>query len=1191
MPFRNSRWKTMINKLHCYWLANQNTGFFPANQTRSSSWRTKETLSSPVTASSSRHCATWCGSLLLMLNVLLASPSPGADGSLRPVSTSPPANRRVIGFRMPVKAEQRPTLGRKPATDRLRVELSIASRDRAALARFVQHLYDPKNAEHRRYLSPEEFTDRFGPHPDDYQAVIDFARSNRLEIVGRHSSRMVLEVEGSVADLEQAFQVHLQVYQDSAGQRRFFAPDAVPSVSTDWPILEVTGLSEVGPRRPKPSPAKRLKKPVAAFGSAPGGNLMGQDFRNAYAPGVALTGAGQFVGLVEFDSYLTSDVVAYEQLAGLPNVPLLNVPINGFVARGVGSVEVALDIEMAMSMAPGLAGIVVFEAPDSASILSLLDRLSTSNQISQFSCSWGLGSSPGIDAALLKMAAQGQTFFYASGDSDAYVNPQSIWMESPFGTSVGGTTLVTDGPAGRYASERVWNTGNTGSSGGVSDLYPIPDWQQGMDVTTNGGSSKWLNRPDVAMTADGIWAIYEGGQAGSLAGTSCAAPLWAGFMALVNQQSVASGIPPLGFLNPALYALALTTNYVACFHDVVLGDNTSPANPDHYRAGPGYDLCTGLGTPTGSNLITALCAIAAAPAILSQPTNTVVLRDGTGSLQTEVRGVPTLNYQWTLNGTNLPGATASRYTFNHARSADAGDYRLIAVNDFGSVTSSIATVAIVDPPALLTQPLSQAALAGASVSFGVTASGTGPLAYQWQHDGDNLPNNLILRVAGTGTAGFAGDGGSALNASFNAPLAVALDGKGTFYIADTANNRLRRIGADGLVHTVAGGGTAASFEGLAATNASLGALAAIVADARGNLYLADQSHGRVCKVDTNGIITTIAGNGGRGFSGDGAAATNATLNLPVGLAFDANGNLLIVDKLNNRIRKVDARGLITTVAGNGSFGYSGDGGPAIAASLKEPSSVAIDAAGNLYIADTFNFCLRKVSPTGTITTIAGTGVFGYAGDSGPATSAGLTSPRGLALDNAGNLYFADFNAQRIRKIDAQGIITTIAGTGQSSYSGEGSVGAGAALNQPNGLALDNHGNLYLADTGNHRIRKLLLYAGYPTLAINGVDGTNAGNYTVVISSPYGRVTSRAAKLLVATSANQPPITLNSPAWKTGLNQFAFNLNGAIGQTIIVDASTNLLDWTPLSTNVINALPFQVIDPAWTNHPQRYYRTR
>jgi trimeric autotransporter adhesin len=294
---------------------------------------------------------------------------------------------------------------------------------------------------------------------------------------------------------------------------------------------------------------------------------------------------------------------------------------------------------------------------------------------------------------------------------------------------------------------------------------------------------------------------------------------------------------------------------------------------------------------------------------------------------------------------------------------------------------------------------------------------------------------------------------------------------GNVYISDSTNHRVRKVDVFGTISTVAGNGIAAhSADGGAATMASLNSLNGVAVDAAGNLYIAD--YGRIRKVDGSGTISTVAGNGSLGYSGDGGPATAASLSLPSGLAFDAAGNLYIADRTNNRIRKVDTSGTISTVAGNGIAGFSGDGGAATAASLWNPWDVFVDAAGNLYIADGNNQRIRKVDTAGMISTVAGTGGAIYSGDGGPATAAGLSNPHSVIVDGAGNLYIVDRSNYRIRKVDGSGIITTVVGSGTQSFSGDGGAATAAGLNNPFGAALDSDGNLYITDGGHNRVRKV-----------------------------------------------------------------------------------------------------------------------
>jgi len=328
--------------------------------------------------------------------------------------------------------------------------------------------------------------------------------------------------------------------------------------------------------------------------------------------------------LLEFDGYYPNDVAQYLTQASLPSVPLQNVYIDGFDGTpGFGNGEVTLDIDMAIAMAPGLAQVIVYMAPNPSPWVDLLSRMANDNLAKQLSCSWGGGPpDPASEQIFLQMAAQGQSFYDAVGDSDAFTGPIPFPGESPNITQVGGTTLSTSRPLGPWVSERVWNWGGgIGTCGGISTTYSIPVWQQGVNMSTNQGSTTMRNLPDVALTADNIFIIADNGiSEPGTGGTSAAAPLWAGFTALVNQQAAAAGQPPMAFLTPPLYTIGKGPNFAGSFHDITTGDNTWAGSPDRFFAVPGYDLCTGWGTPMGTNLINALVSPAARRLSLWCPT-------------------------------------------------------------------------------------------------------------------------------------------------------------------------------------------------------------------------------------------------------------------------------------------------------------------------------------------------------------------------------------------------------------------------------------------------------------------------------------------------------------------------------------------------------------------------------------------
>ena len=369
-------------------------------------------------------------------------------------------------------------VGRLPATNRLNLAIGLPLRNTNALSKLLQDMYDPASSQFRRYLTPEQFTERFGPTKEDYGAVVQFAKSHGLEITATHSNRVLLDVAGQVADIEKAFQVTLHTYQHPTEARQFFAPDVEPLVEAGLAVLDISGLNNYSIPRPASHRTSVTSAAHSCSGSGPSGNYMGKDFRNAYAPGVTLTGTGQMVGLVEFEGFYAADITAYERMAGLPNVPIQVVLLDGFdgtPVTGDGDVfEVELDIYMVISMAPGLSKVVVFEAgPNRGYHLNdILNAMAANPQIKQFCCCWnGFPQSATSDQIFQQMLAQGQSFFMAAGDADSLFNNvyNELWGSTPDGgywpsddpyvTSVGGTSLTMNGSGASYASETVWNEG------------------------------------------------------------------------------------------------------------------------------------------------------------------------------------------------------------------------------------------------------------------------------------------------------------------------------------------------------------------------------------------------------------------------------------------------------------------------------------------------------------------------------------------------------------------------------------------------------------------------------------------------------------------------------------------------------------------------------------------------------------
>ena len=536
------------------------------------------------------------------------------------------AGTQVLRGHVPAAVARQHPVGRFPNTNRLNLAIGLPLRNQEALTNLLRQIYNPASTNYHHYLTPEQFTKMFGPTEKDYQAVMAFAKANGLKITGTHPNRMLVDVNGTAGNIERALHVTMRTYQHPHEARVFYAPDVEPTLNLTVPVLNISGLNNYSLPRPRFAATPLANVPPYATpnaGSGPDGAYKGYDFRAAYAPGVTLDGSGQIVGLLQFDGYNAGDIADYESQAGLPSVTLSNVLIDGASGGPSGSggeVEVSLDIEMAISMAPGLSQVMVYMAPNPSPWEDLLNRMANDNVAKQLSCSWydpGISANPVTDQIFQQMAAQGQSFFNASGDYDAYTGLIDFPGDNPYLTQVGGTTLSTTGPGGAWASETVWNRHNgIGSGGGISTQYLIPGWQTNINMTTNQGSVTMRNTPDVALTAENVY-VRANGMDYNVGGTSCAAPLWAGFAALANQQAATIGKPAIGFINPAVDAIGTGLNYTLAFHDTTTGDNTSSSSPTKFHAVPGYDLCTGWGTPNGLNLINML----APPVILALPSS------------------------------------------------------------------------------------------------------------------------------------------------------------------------------------------------------------------------------------------------------------------------------------------------------------------------------------------------------------------------------------------------------------------------------------------------------------------------------------------------------------------------------------------------------------------------------------------
>jgi uncharacterized protein YjdB len=452
-----------------------------------------------------------------------------------------------------------------------------------------------------------------------------------------------------------------------------------------------------------------------------------------------------------------------------------------------------------------------------------------------------------------------------------------------------------------------------------------------------------------------------------------------------------------------------------------------------------------------------------------------------------VTATPTTNTTYTVTGTNSLSCTAtasvtvtvnSYPTISSSSSVAVCSGTSTTLTATGGTTyswspttglSATTGASVTATPTTTTTYTVTGTTSGCSATASVTVTvNTQPAAIS----GLITPGGIITTLAGNGSGTSTGDGGAATSSTLNGPTGIAFDASGNIYVAEYGH-RVRKISSSGTITTFAGTGTMGfSGDGSAATAATLKNSTYLSIDASGNLYISDEGNYRIRKVSTSGIITTFAGNGATSYGGEGLAATATGLNSPEGTTFDASGNMYLAGNGDNRVFKITPAGIKTTVAGNGTGGAGADGGAATATNVFNPLGVAVDASGNLYIADYNNNRIRKVSTSGIITTVVGTGTAGFSGDGGAATAAKLNNPSDVAIDGSGNMYIADYTNQRIRKVSTSGIISTIAGTGTASYSGDGVAATAAILNAPIGVKTDVSGNIYIADRGNHRLRKI-----------------------------------------------------------------------------------------------------------------------
>jgi subtilase family serine protease len=619
------------------------------------------------------------------------------------------------------------SVGQLPSKQVMTLDVVLPLRDPAGLESFLKQLYDPSSPSYRHFLTVPEFTQRFGPTEQDYDSVVRFAEAHGFTVVGGTRDGMDVQIKGPVSAVESAFHVAMRTYQHPTESRIFYAPDREPTTDLPFALWHVSGLDNYS--IPHPMYVKRSDYANAhginaedvvshaTTGSGPSASFLGSDMRAAYYGGTALTGAGQNLGLFEFLGTDLTDLTTYFKNVGQTNnVPITLLSTDGTSTSCVDSraggdcddTEQTLDMTQAIGMAPGLSSLVMYIGSTDTAIISAMTTHSPLP--TTIGCSWGwTPADPStLNPYFQKMAAQGQNFFAASGDSSTWSASNEAWpADNAFIVSVGGTDLVTASAGGAWKSESAW----TDSGGGISpDAIPIPSWQQlsGVINSTNKGSTTLRNGPDVSANANFTFYVCADQTtctANEFGGTSFATPMWAGYVALVNQQLASNGDPTIGFINPTIYAQNITSSYATDFHDITSGTSGT------FSAEVGYDLVTGWGSPNGVGLINALAggsSTSPAFAISASPASVSVLQanSGTSTITTTVSGgfssaialtatgQPT-GVTATLSPTSIaaPGAGSSTLTLAVASTTVAGTYTITVTGTGGGITHT-ATVAL-----------------------------------------------------------------------------------------------------------------------------------------------------------------------------------------------------------------------------------------------------------------------------------------------------------------------------------------------------------------------------------------------------------------------------------------------------------------------------------------------------------------
>jgi kumamolisin len=680
---------------------------------------------------------------------------------------------------------QAPSVGQLPATQTLHFDIVLPLRDRTGLQAFNREVNDPTSPSYHQFLTPQEFTARFGPSQDDWDALVAFAKASGFEIINGTREERDLRLTGTVANIEKAFHVTMGVYQDPTEDRTFFAVDREPTVDLPFQLWHITGLdndSKPHPMYVKKSdyakahgidPSKVVKH--ATTGSGPSASFLGSDMRAAYYEGTALTGSGQNIALFEFAGTDLADLTTYYKNVGQtePYTPTL-ISTGGYGTSCVDSggsacddTEQTLDMTQAMGMAPGSTMLYMYVCGDvlasgsgnisDTACISAMVSTASAPLSKQISCSWGwTPADPStLDPYFEQMASQGQNFFAASGDSSAWSASNEAWPADDANiVSVGGTDLTTSSAAGPWKSETAW----ADSGGGISpDSIPIPSWQQlsGVITSSNHGSTTLRNGPDVSANANFTFYVCADQTtctANDYGGTSFATPMWAGYLALANEQAASNG-DTIGFINPIIYPAALGSSYSTLFHDITSGSCGT------YSGITGYDLCTGWGSPNTTGLINLLAGSSTPSFTLSDsPSSLTITQGSSGTSTITVTDVGGFSGSVTLAASGLPsGVTAafgtnpttgtSVLTLTASSTATTGSATVTITGTSGSLTATTTLALTVNSTAtpnftVAASPTSVTVTQGASGTSTITITSTGGFNSATTLSASGLPSGV-----------------------------------------------------------------------------------------------------------------------------------------------------------------------------------------------------------------------------------------------------------------------------------------------------------------------------------------------------------------------------------------------------------------------------------------------------------------